>query len=123
MVRSREAVSGNGWDKILAHVSSTMCSDGGTPDLDSQLNILFDLDDQTDIPDRQVFVLLNRDENNEAQDVFNNYVLDQVSTHWENHVWMYRDPSHVDEAGGSRLWIDGTRQVYWSNFDDPYIIA
>ncbi|KAG6364052.1 hypothetical protein INS49_009155 [Diaporthe citri] len=124
VVRSREERAEKEWDKILAHVSSTMCSDGDTPDLDTQLQNLFDLDDQTDIPSRQVFVLLNRDDDNEAQGVFNNYVLEKVGTHWGgNHVFMYRDPAHVDEPGGSRLWIDGTRQVYWSTFDDPYIIA
>lgn len=124
VVRSRDSRPSKEWDKILAHVSSTMCSDGDTPDLDTQLQNLFDLDDMTDIPSRQVFVLLNRDEDNEAQDAFNNYVLGKVGEHWDgNHVFMYRDPAHQDEPGGSRLWIDGTRQVYWSTFDDPYIVA
>lgn len=123
VIRSRDEVAGGEWDKILAHVSSTVCSDGDTPDLDTQLQNLFDLGDQTSIPNRQIFVLTAPDDDNEAQQVFNNYVLGKVNEHWENTIWMTRDPAHVDEPGGSRLWIDGTRKVYWSTFDDPYIIA
>lgn len=92
VVRSRDERPGGEWDKIPAHVSSTIYSDGDTPNLDTQLQNLFDLDDQTDIPNRQVFVLLNHDEDNEAQGAFNDYVLGQVGGQFDSHVFMYRDP-------------------------------
>lgn len=113
------------YDKILAHVASTMCGGGENPVLDDQLKGLFDLDDITDLPNKEVFVLLNRDNNNPSQDIFNEYVLKKANEHWHGiEVVMYRDPRYDgDRKLGARLWINEKKEVYWSTFDDPIIPA
>ncbi|RYP17093.1 hypothetical protein DL765_004712 [Monosporascus sp. GIB2] len=56
IVRGRDVAAGNR-DKILAHISYNLCQDEDIPGLDEQLNNLFTLDTQTDIQNRQVFVI------------------------------------------------------------------
>ncbi|KAG8156790.1 hypothetical protein KVR01_013395 [Diaporthe batatas] len=125
VVRSADAVPKGKHDKILAHVASTMCTGGENPLLDDQLKNLFKLDDTTNIPNRQVFVLLNRDNNKPGQDVFNNYVVQKVHEHWKGiETVMYRDPKYEWNAQlGARLWINDKKEVFWSMFDKPVIPA
>ncbi|KAI1862855.1 uncharacterized protein JN550_010002 [Neoarthrinium moseri] len=109
------------WDKIMAHISSNLCQDGDIPDLDTQLNDLFELDTDTKyIVNRKAYVLTAPDGNNAAQAAFNNYVLQKAQAHWGNDrvQRIDRDQTHVDEPGGSRLWTDGSRNTYWGKNGD-----
>jgi hypothetical protein len=99
-------------DKILAHISSTMCSGGDPPHIDDQLQALYDKDD-TSSP--EVLVIVAPDNGNGAQKAFNNYVLNACQNNWDGATvrLITRDQSHVNEDGGSRLWVDGQKNVYW----------
>ncbi|RYP83207.1 hypothetical protein DL769_001403 [Monosporascus sp. CRB-8-3] len=123
VVRSRDDVAAGNWDKILAHISSNLCQDEDIPGLDEQLNNLFTLDAQTDIPNRQVFVIQAPTNGNEALQAFNDYVFGQCVGHWGqgNVIAMWRDQSKVDQPGGSRLWINGEKRVYWGADGDLII--
>lgn len=125
VVRSGDPMPRGEFDKILAHVSSTMCTGGENPHLDDQLRGLFELDDITNPPNRQVFVFLNRQDDNPAQEVFNEYVLKKVREHWKGiEVVKYRDPKYEWNKGlGARLWVSTEKEVFWSMFDDPIVPA
>ncbi|RYP63378.1 hypothetical protein DL771_009314 [Monosporascus sp. 5C6A] len=77
VVGSRDDVAAGNWDKILAHISPNLCQTKTSPGLDEQLNNLFTLKTQTDIPNRQMFVIEAPSNGNEAQQTFKDYVLVQ----------------------------------------------
>lgn len=119
--KKQQTSRSGGWDKILAHLSSSP----GEPDMadfDTQLRMLFDLDEDTDMPEKEVFVLVAPPRRQgDAQDRFNDYIIEKCKSHWDRVDWRYRDQSHLDEDGGSELWIDGKREVYWSVFQEPIV--
>jgi hypothetical protein len=71
----------------------------------------------TDVPNCQVYVILKPDGGNPGQKFFYDLVSEIANGHWgaENGIFKWRAPPLV--------WIDGTRQVYWSTFDDPLVAA
>ncbi|KAK6206552.1 hypothetical protein LQW54_007622 [Pestalotiopsis sp. IQ-011] len=104
------------WDKIMSHISSSLCADGDVLDLDTQLSDLFEMDGDTQyLVNRKAYVLTAPDGDNAAQKAFNEYVTQKCQAHWGNDKVerIDRDQDHVDEPGGSRLWTDGSRNTYW----------
>ncbi|KAL7621655.1 hypothetical protein AAE478_008982 [Parahypoxylon ruwenzoriense] len=103
---------GSYWDKALAHISSAMYGTGDHPHMDEQLNRLFKLDD---IPNPEVLVIVAPRNGNPTQAAFNDYIADACRGNWGSEAVkvIIRDQSRLHERGGSRLWIDGEKRVFW----------
>lgn len=103
------------YDKLLGHVSSTVCESEGNPDYHTQIQNIFDREAGINIPNREIFIITAPDNGNAAQAAFNNEVFQLFITRYGvgGATMRPRDQSHVDEPNGSRLWIDSVRRVRW----------
>ncbi|KAI0428327.1 hypothetical protein F5Y09DRAFT_343771 [Xylaria sp. FL1042] len=122
----RDAVPGPSkqFDKILAHISPTLCQTQENPSIDQQLKNIWLLYDSQPFSQPQAIVAYPPVNGNAAQEAFNNYVIDEMGKYASPRGCSVtpkeRDQTHVNEAGGSRMWIDGSDQkIYWSTFDQP----
>lgn len=120
----RNAVPGPSktFDKILAHISPTLCQTQENPSIDQQLQNIWALYDSQPFSQPQAIVAYAPANGNAAQDAFNNYVVSQMQGYAGSRncpvTPIQRDQTYVDSAGGSRMWIDGSDQkVYWSVFN------
>ncbi|KZL65555.1 hypothetical protein CI238_06290 [Colletotrichum incanum] len=98
-------------DKFLAHVSPAGWH--------NQLNTLFEA---MDLSDPRVMVIFPLPEDTVAPDVqreINEKVLEHVFNQWGDYdpKGYVPDGTHVNEVGGSRLWVDGDNVVHWSVTD------
>ncbi|KAK6063010.1 hypothetical protein SCUP515_12795 [Seiridium cupressi] len=122
----RNAVPGQSkeFDKILAHVSPTWCQTDENPSIDQQLKNIWLLYDLAPFPQPQAIVAYPPANGDAAQNAFNNYVIGQMQTYGSQRNCPVqskeRDHSRVNQAGGSRFWIDGNQKIYWSTFDTPF---
>ena len=97
------------------HGSMRCLKTSGTRSSPMYLQNLFALDDITDIPNREVYVIFKPDGGHSGQTFFNNLVSEIANEHWRvgNRISVWRDPPFFDDPiVGARLRIDGTRQVY-----------
>ncbi|KAI0805028.1 hypothetical protein GGR55DRAFT_698372 [Xylaria sp. FL0064] len=106
VVRDQAPRQAQEFDKILAHVASKLCTDAEGPGIDDQIANIFALHDQSPFQTPEVY------------QQFNEYVVESVFSKARERNFIYsfriRDQSDVDKDGGSRLWIDGSKSVYWS---------
>lgn len=117
VVRDRAPRAAREWDKILAHVVSKLCTDEEGPGIDDQINNIFALHDQAPFQIPEVFVFIPPPEM-DGQQEFNEYVVDMVFAKADERnfikSFLLRDNSQLEGEGGSRLWIDSSKSVYWS---------
>ncbi|GAP87877.1 hypothetical protein SAMD00023353_1601300 [Rosellinia necatrix] len=117
VARDRAPRASQEYDKILAHVASKLCTDTEGPGMDDQINNIFALYDLAPFHIPEVYVIIPPPEM-EGQNVFNEYVVQSVFAKAEERnfikSFLIRDQTDVDKTGGSRLWIDGSKSVYWS---------
>ncbi|TQN65917.1 hypothetical protein CSHISOI_09580 [Colletotrichum shisoi] len=96
-------------DKLLAHISAV--------DWQAQLNRLYEA---TDLSSPRVRIFVPRPVEGPMYDIqnsFNEDVISHIDGQWGEDYSIdvrIRDGSRNDEVGGSRLWIDGNNNVYWS---------
>ncbi|KAI0544544.1 hypothetical protein F4679DRAFT_591314 [Xylaria curta] len=117
VARDRAPRAAGEWDKILAHVSSHLCTDQDGIGIDDQINNIFALYDSAPFQIPEVYVFIPAPKM-EGQQQFNEYVVESVFAKAdERHFiksFLLRDDSQLDGEGGSRLWIDDSKSVYWS---------
>ncbi|KAI0406430.1 hypothetical protein F4802DRAFT_96182 [Xylaria palmicola] len=112
------------FDKILAHISPTLCQTQENPSIDRQLQNIWQLYDGQPFPQPQAIVAYPPANGNAAQDAFNNHVIGQMRTYAASRSCsvtpIQRDQTNVAQPGGSRMWIDGSdMRIYWSTFNQP----
>ncbi|KAI1352711.1 hypothetical protein F5Y01DRAFT_313657 [Xylaria sp. FL0043] len=117
VVRDRAPRQAQEFDKILAHVASKLCTDAEGPGIDDQIANIFALHDKAPFQIPEVYVIIPPLEM-DGQQQFNEYVVESVFSKAMERNFIYsfliRDQSDIDKDGGSRLWIDGSKSVYWS---------
>ncbi|KAI1419087.1 hypothetical protein F5Y12DRAFT_779766 [Xylaria sp. FL1777] len=117
VARDRSPRASGEWDKILAHISSRLCTDRTGPSMDAQIDNFFALYDMARFITPELVVLIPPPEM-PGQNEFNEYVVTKVFMLGQARGFItsyeIRDNEHVMEAQGSRLWIDGTKSIYWS---------
>ncbi|KAI0143446.1 hypothetical protein GGR57DRAFT_518807 [Xylariaceae sp. FL1272] len=123
VLRNTTPGASGAYDKVLAHVSSSLCGSDTTPSLDQQLDNMWQLYDQSPFPVPEALVIYPGGASG-AQQAFNEYVYNSVAQQARMRgmgtaASIPRDQSQINAPGGSRLWIDGTQTIYWSVFDEP----
>ncbi|KAI1188622.1 hypothetical protein F5B17DRAFT_429307 [Nemania serpens] len=123
VIRNASPGGSGQFDKILEHVSPTLCQTEEHPSIDQQLQNIWQLYDMQPFPQPQAIVIYPPTNGNAAQDAFNNYVISQMQAYAGQRGSAFgsvqRDHTYVNQPGGSRLWIDGQQRIYWSLFDTP----
>ncbi|KAI1165596.1 hypothetical protein F5B18DRAFT_669306 [Nemania serpens] len=123
VIRNAYPLGTGQFDKILEHVSPTLCQTDENPSIDQQLQNLWQLYDSQPFPQPQAIVVYPPTGGNTAQDAFNNYVIGQMQGYAGQRGCAFgsieRDHTYVNQPGGSRLWIDGQQNIYWSLFNTP----
>ncbi|KAI0412618.1 hypothetical protein F5X98DRAFT_391795 [Xylaria grammica] len=100
-------------DKIVAHVSSSPCRDEGHPNFEGQMDNIFFKYDKAPIENPQVYAIAPPSSPLfPAQDLFVAYIQDRCNGKFGSHQKIVRNQDQVNEPGGSRLWIDDTKNVY-----------
>ncbi|KAH8890308.1 hypothetical protein GQ53DRAFT_766354 [Thozetella sp. PMI_491] len=122
----RSAVPGPSktFDKILAHISPTLCQTQENPSIDQQLRNIWALYDAQPFSQPQAIVAYPPANGDAGQDAFNSYVIGEMRNYAGQRncpvTPIQRDQTYVNNPGGSRMWIDGSNQnIYWSTFNTP----
>ncbi|KAI1428354.1 hypothetical protein F5Y12DRAFT_733320 [Xylaria sp. FL1777] len=121
----RNAVPGPSrtFDKILAHMSPTLCQTDENPSIDQQLANIWQLYDAQPFQQPQAIVAYPPAGDNAGQNAFNQYVVQGMRAYGNQRNCpvgtIERDQTYVNQAGGSRMWIDGDQNIYWSLFNNP----
>ncbi|KAI1349765.1 hypothetical protein F5Y01DRAFT_288045 [Xylaria sp. FL0043] len=122
VIRNATPGANKQFDKILAHISPTLCQTQENPSIDQQLENIWKLYDSQPFPQPQAIIAYPPAADGTAQNAFNNYVIMQMGNYASSRSCsvtpIQRDQTYVNQPGGSRMWIDGSDQkIYWSTFN------